>query len=277
MTDHTPDRDPKQRRPLSTRDPLGDPHRCGHYGHRRKGDGRLCVGPVVAGTTSCRMHAGKPTAQAVAQGQIRDDLAGWGLGDATVNPHDMYLRLISQAAVRVDRYSRMLGEAYQAAERLRLAHRAQSLVLVEPEGSETPDGDQAPAAQAAYEDLRRVFVTGGLAALVGHTYNATHGGQLFATQEAIRALVKLEGDERKFLADMCAKAIAAGLAERQVRVAERRGIEMAAVFRQVFAGLDLTPVQWARVPGLLQEAVAHVTGITPEPREAVILPWRARS
>lgn len=71
-------------------------------------------------------------------------------------------------------------------------------------------------------------------ALTGNTFQATEDGAV-KTGEYIRALTKLEADERDRAAGFAAKAIAAGLAERQVRLAERQA-EMAARF--VHAVLD---------------------------------------
>lgn len=64
---------PVQPSPRSTRDPSGDPTRCGYYGGRRK-DGSLCVGPIVKGTKRCRMHAGVKAEVAKAKGEITQDL-----------------------------------------------------------------------------------------------------------------------------------------------------------------------------------------------------------
>jgi hypothetical protein len=73
-------------------------------------------------------------------------------------------------------------------------------------------------------------------ALTGDSY--TSGGEMgdpVKTGEYIRAITKLEAEERDRAANFATKAIAAGLAERQVRLAERQA-EMAAQF--VHAVLD---------------------------------------
>jgi hypothetical protein len=73
-------------------------------------------------------------------------------------------------------------------------------------------------------------------ALTGDSY--TSGGEMsdpVKTGEYIRAITKLESDERDRAANFATKAVAAGLAERQVRLAERQA-EMAAQF--VHAVLD---------------------------------------
>jgi hypothetical protein len=66
--------------------------------------------------------------------------------------------------------------------------------------------------------------------------------------------------ERKHLVDVCKAALSAGIEERRIRLAESRGVEMAAVVRRLLTALDLSAEQWARVPGLLQQAVGAITG-----------------
>jgi hypothetical protein len=73
-------------------------------------------------------------------------------------------------------------------------------------------------------------------ALTGDSYTAGgEGSDPVKTGEYIRAITQLEADERDRAASFATKAIAAGLAERQVRLAERQA-EMAAQF--VHAVLD---------------------------------------
>jgi hypothetical protein len=255
LGDNTPDQDPKraepiplpahalQRRPLSTRDPVGDPIRCGHYGHRRKGDGQLCVGTVVKGTDACRMHGGRPVAELVARGTITEDLRGWGLGDTTADPGTLYLRLITQSAARVDRYAKLLRDTYEAAEQLRDLGAAGAIVLDEPEtrlryvGDEEIELPEHAARQVARQTLERVMQVGEVAALIGHVYSATKDGDVYATGEAIRALVKLEQDERRFLADMCQKAVAAGLAKQRVDLASK-AVDKGVPVTYVLVGVD---------------------------------------
>jgi hypothetical protein len=227
--------------------------RCRDFGGRKK-NGDPCDGPVIGGTTRCRMHTGKKGAVAKAQGAVVLELRKWGLGDAHVDPGETLLRLVSQSAQRVDLYSRALGEAYDAADRLRQAHEAHKLIV-------DVDEDEPSASELkAAADLDRIFNTGGIAALVGQTYTATQAGGIYATGEAIRGLAQLEAQERDRLANFCAKAIAAGLAERQVQIAERMGLQMAAVLRAVLGELVLTPDQWARVPLAMETHVAPIAG-----------------
>lgn len=54
--------------------------------------------------------------------------------------------------------------------------------------------------------------------------------------------------ERKHLLDACKAAIAAGIAERQVRLAEQQGEVLATVIRAILDDLGLSPEQRAKVP-----------------------------
>jgi hypothetical protein len=170
------------------------------------------------------------------------ELAKWGLEDSTVDPGEVLLRLVAQSAARCELYGRLLGEAYEAAERLRVAHEAAGLLLTDsqPQVVRGYDGEpqeipEDPTLAAARLAVERVFTTGGAAALVGYRLDATRGGQVYAVDEAIRGLARLEADERDRCAGFAAKAVAAGLAERRVRIAEQQGTLMAGVFR---AALD---------------------------------------
>jgi hypothetical protein len=94
----------------------------------------------------------------------------------------------------------------------KLAHDADELKI---EDSET--------AETARRDLDRIFNTGGVAALVRNTYGAARDVGVYVTGEAIRGLADLEAKERERCGNFASKAVAAGLAERTVRIAERQG------------------------------------------------------
>jgi hypothetical protein len=97
-----------------------------------------------------------------------------------------------------------------------------------------------------------------LAVFVGRTFALNRNGEPVPVAEAIRALVQLEAEERERCASFAAKAIAAGLAERQVRLAERTGAMMAEVLQAVLGDsqLGLSESQQAAIPGLLR---AHLS------------------
>lgn len=90
-------------------------------------------------------------------------------------------------------------------------------------------------------------------ALVGEAY-----GEFGPVGEYVRGLAQLEAAERDRCAGFAAKAIAAGLAERTVRLAERQGEMLAEVLRVVLADpvLGLSREQQAAVPGMIRRHLA---------------------
>ena len=185
-------------------------------GHNKVG--KPCGNWPIRGGTVCTVHGGKAP-RVAKKALVRAELETWGLGDSKVDPGEVLLRLVSQSAARVELYGQLLRDAYEAAERLKQAHEVEHLIEV----AEADDFVQERAAvQVARDDLRKIFASGGVAALIGNTYSDAKDGGIYATGEAIRGLAKLEAEERARCADMAAKAVKAGLAERQVRLAEQQ-------------------------------------------------------
>lgn len=211
-------------------------------GHNKTG--KPCGNWAIRGGTVCVSHGGKAP-RVARKAAVRAELEAWGLGDTNVDPGEVLLRLVSQSAARAERYARLLEEAYEAAERLKAAHDAEELV-------ETVEGiEETSAMQVARDDLRRIFSTGGVSALIGHTYDSSKDGGIYATGEQIRGLADLEAKERDRCADFAAKAVKAGLATRQVELAERQGALIAQLVIAVFDELDLTDEQREAAPDVL--------------------------
>lgn len=80
-------------------------------------------------------------------------------------------------------------------------------------------------------------------ALVAEQWAATEDGELYKRGEYIRGLFRIEAEERDRLANFAAKAVAAGLAERTVRVAERQGELMVEMVQAALTEVDLSPEQ----------------------------------
>lgn len=208
---------------------------------------KRCGRDPIRGATVCIMHGGSAP-QVKRKAIVRAELEDWGLGDSTVDPGEVLLRLVSQSARRAQRYSLLLEQAYDAAERLKTAHDAEKLIV-----DDTEYGDEESAeTQTAREDLRKVFATGGVSALIGNTYGDSKTGGIYATGEQIRGLAQLEAQERDRCANFAAKAVAAGLAERTVRLAERQGELIAQVLMAVFEDLELTDTQREVAPDVIR-------------------------
>lgn len=164
-----------------------------------------CPSWAIRGGSVCTAHGGSLPA-VKRKAIVRAQLIEWGLlGDEAVeDPGVILLRLVTQSARRAAFYSQLLEQAYAHAELI---------------GQES----QMPGFPA------------GVQALIGGTFSATNDGHVYQTGEQIRGLVALESQERDRCAIFATKAIAAGLAERQVRIAERQG---EAIFEAIAAALD---------------------------------------
>lgn len=97
-------------------------------------------------------------------------------------------------------------------------------------------------------------------ALTGEVWVSDESGGSHKSGEYIRALARLYNDERDRLANFAGKAVAAGLAQRQVELQEQQGALMAAVFRMAAGRLGLSEEQMSRLPGVLAWALGEVTG-----------------
>lgn len=173
-----------------------------------KATGKQCKKRAIKGGTVCRNHGGA-SPNTARKALVRAEIADWGLTDVAVDPGETLLRLVSQSARRAEFYAGLLREAYEQAQ-------------IEDEAR--IDGMEALSAPA----LRGILVPSGVRALIGKKYTVTTEGARIETGEAIRGLAELEMRERVLCAGFATKAIAAGLAERQVRVAEQQGAALIA-------------------------------------------------
>lgn len=181
-----------------------------------RGNGNRCGAWAVVGADVCQAHGGSAP-QVRAKAGVRAEVMRWGLGDTHVSPEETLLRLISQAAARVER----------------LATELEDMV-----------GDDETG------DLRK--------ALIAEIWIPAEDGTSYKAGEYVRALAKLENEERDRLAGFCAKAIAAGLVKRQVELAERQGALIADLFRSVMndPALGLTDEQRRAMPDVARRHLA---------------------
>ena len=197
--------------------------RCGAI----RSNGSPCRNWPVAGATRCRKH-GAASPQVARRALVKAELAKWGLGDSTIDPGELLLRLTAQAAARVEFLSGLLAEQYALAE----------------------SGESTTTLPAR------------IAVLTGPTFALSRDGEPVPIGEAIRALVYLEGIERDRAAGFAAKAVQAGLQTRVVEQAEQVGSMISTVLRQVIADpqLGLTAAQQAAFPAVLRSTLQLVGG-----------------
>jgi hypothetical protein len=170
------------------------------------------------------MHSGKTGKRAKALGAVVVELSRWGLVDETVDPATTLLKLLAQSSRRAGLYADLLQKAF--------------------------DGDPEFPAE---------FGGAGVSALVGWKYDLTREGDPVAVAEAVRALVELEAAERDRCARFAKLALDAGIAERQVRLAELQGAMVADVIDRVLAALGLSDEQRALVPTVVPRELRAVT------------------
>lgn len=72
--------------------------------------GAPCGKAAIRGTQPprCDRHSGKTRARAKAEGQVRLELAHWGVDDQIVDPAEQFLKLIAQSARRAAHYAELL-------------------------------------------------------------------------------------------------------------------------------------------------------------------------
>jgi hypothetical protein len=188
--------------------------------------GNACKKDAITGATVCNTHGGSAP-QVKAMAAVRAEAMRWTLGDATDDPGEVLLRLVTQSRMRVDAYSSLIEQ-------------------------KVADGQKEHGEAFTLEKI-----------LIGDQMAVTMDGDAVKTSEYIRGIVQLESQERDRLAGFATKAIGAGLAERQVRLAERQGELLAELMRLVAADpvMGLTDSQRELMPGVIRRHLSLVAGV----------------
>jgi len=101
--------------------PLNPGPTCG----RKTRAGTPCKNQAILGADVCKMHGGG-SPQVRRRAAVRAEVLAWGLGDAHQDPGEVLLRLVTQSAVRVERYARELEAHVGESDTLRAALVAQA-------------------------------------------------------------------------------------------------------------------------------------------------------
>jgi len=210
------------------------PGRCG-----RKGNKGFCQKWPIKGATFCRDHIigrGNTVEKVLHRSRVMMDLEKWQVSTQTtdVDPDEIILRLLSQAVARADLYAAKLHEAFTHGQKLRE-------LLTRQSDGETLTEVETAALLAARDRLDWIFNTGGISALIGHTWSMNPKGQRYATGEEIRALARLEIEERKLAASFAKVASQRNIAQRQLDIAEAQGAALVAVVFASLRALGLDP------------------------------------
>lgn len=215
---------------------------------QRKHGAGDCHAIAIEGTPYCRMHAGVSLEVAKAQGQARITAFSALGGTPGIEPGYAVLASLHLSWLRLHLYASLLEQQVGAE-------------ADEPVGSWNGDLEDEEFGRG----VGRQSSPAGTAGLIGHTFAADKQAGVFASAEAVRALVSLEAQERDRVVRFAKTAHDMGIAEREVKLAESQGALLAAVVRGILGDLDLSAVQLERAPEVIQRhlreaAVLEVTG-----------------
>jgi hypothetical protein len=226
---------------------VGGSRWCAEHGRfeckaQRKHGAGDCHAIAIDGTPYCRMHAGVSLEVARAQGQAR--ITAFSALGATpgIEPGYAVLASLHMSWLRVHMYARLLEE--------QVRNEADEPVGGWGESQRTDGGHTVGAGSQPSAD--------GVAGLIGHTYAADKQAGIFAASESQRALVQLESQERDRAVRYAKVAHDMGIAEREVRLAEKQGELLASVIRGVLDDLDLSEEQQAQAPAAIQARLRAV-------------------
>ena len=85
-----------------------------------KGTKQRCKRKAIPGGEVCRYHGGAAK-QVAAKAAIRAEVLSWGLTDATIDPGEQLLRLVTQSAARAEMYAQELKALVDESPSLRTA------------------------------------------------------------------------------------------------------------------------------------------------------------
>ncbi|MBO0826226.1 MAG: hypothetical protein J2P24_00450, partial [Streptosporangiales bacterium] len=186
-----------------------------------------CHSPAIRGLAHCRMHAGVKGATARAKGEA---LSAWSALAAAradlpemVDPARAVVAMLHMSWLRAHLYAGLL-------ERQVADGGATATDTGEPDPSDRGDASTAPG------------VPGASGGLVGHVWAADKQAGIFATGEAVRALVQLEAGERDRCVRFAKTAHDMGVADREIELAEAQTRMVAVAFTRALEGLPADEV-----------------------------------
>jgi hypothetical protein len=174
---------------------------------RAKSTGKQCAKLAIPGGTTCRMHGSSTSASKAAAARRL----------ARAEAERFVAKFASEDAARNPDAHRQLAKLINTSSGLVSFYEAQCRRL-------DPDA----------------LVWGDVEA------RTDHQGTTVIQRGEVNVWLRLYNDERKELRQLCRVAIDAGLAEREVRLAEQHGALIAQVLRDVLSDLELTAEQQTR-------------------------------
>lgn len=193
--------------------------------NRSRGRGE-CHGPAIRGTSKCKLHGGRSVkvASVIGRAEIVTAWSGRGQAAEPVDAGMAVLGMLQMSWLRANAYGELLRQQVMKEASLQPDHDG-----LEPGGPVHPSG------------------------LIGYHFGAAgRDGTIYAVSEEIRALVKLESDERDRVVKYAKTAHDMGISEKITKMAERWGDVVAGRITAVLGALELTREQELMVPALLQ-------------------------
>lgn len=179
-----------------------------------KRSGVRCHAPAIRGTATCRMHPGKSTALAKAQGEA--NLLAWSTqAAAEEKPMDLGRVVMDQlrvAVLRADLYGELLRLQVVAGERV-----------------DEETGELVDDADAGLDS----------SGLVAPTYTIGREGQRYQTGEQVRGLAKLEAEWRDRAVRFAKTAHDMGIDERAIELEQAKAEQVVAAVRVGLEAIEL--------------------------------------
>jgi len=208
-------------------------------GNRRHGG--PCHKSAIAGTPTCELHAGMSTEMARTIGEAT--VNAWSAianGTPTIDPGRAVLGMLQMSWLRAAAYGELLQRQVERGE-----------------AQESPD----PYAHPASAPSTSVAHANGLhtSGLIGHQYAAAgKDGTIYASGEAVRALVTLEAAERDRVVKFAKTAHDMGISDRMIEAAEQWSGVVAMRVANLIDELHLTADQQRLVPGLVERYLGSI-------------------
>lgn len=208
--------------------------------NRTKGRGQ-CHNRAISGTKACTAHSGKKRSVVKIEGRARlqahknAQITAWNaMGEApTVDHKQVALATLQMSWMRLAMYSELVRRQVSA---------EGDIPPVPVDDGETLELD---------EDGEILPSTSGL---IGYEYGAAgKEGRIFAKSEQVRALVRLESEERDRVMRYTKQCHDMGISDRLTSMAEKWGDIVANRITKLLTALNLTPEQAAIAPRLIVE------------------------
>lgn len=182
--------------------------------------GGPCHQVRLPGLNACKNHSGRAYQVSKEIGQAQ--ITAWSTGgQPDINYTEVVLSVLQMTYLRLEVLSRMLRE--------------QAIEL--DEGSQPTEG------------------------LIGYRYGAGgKDGKIYVVSEELRGLVQLEAAERDRAVKYAKTAHDMGIDERMTSLAEKWADDVGDALSKIFDGLDLSPDQEKKVPGLVERHLKVIEG-----------------